>query len=219
MLDKRQTIIISMGFICLLVSLAPATRAWEDWRLSERGKSTPNQMRVRDLADQGPGENIHVKLVEFQFGKDYVVQRINGQWASVYLPIYPRGTLTDSKQRPPTPKVVIKTGGLNSQKDVESFENCNMLTGVVTNSIDGGNFDLSEFKKKYPDLKPSAVWVVDVGRSFPTQGTFQMHLGIAGALALIAVVSVVVCLVLPSTNDPLKGGSGPGAEQVIAKRN
>jgi len=219
MLDKRQTIIISIGFICLLVSLVPATKAWEDWRLSERGKSAPNQLRMSDLADQGPGDNIHVKLVDFQFGKDYVVQRINGQWAGVYVPIYPRGTITDGKQRPPTPKVIIKTGGLKSQQDVDSFENCSTLTGVVTNSIDGGNFDLSEFKKKYPDLKPSAVWVVDVGRSFPTKGTFQMHLGISGALALIAVVSVVVCLVLPSTNDPLKGGSGPGAEQVIAKRN
>jgi hypothetical protein len=191
--DKRLIVAMMVGVVSPIIAIVAASRAFDDWRLRARGQETPQDIRAADLAEHGPGDNVYVNVTDFQLGKDYIVEELRGQWNSVYIPVYPRSPDGKVNGRAETPKIVVRTGKIRSRADVAPFYRTTVLTGVITNSIDKANFDLREFRKRFPDIKPAEVWLICDARPFPSEASVYFNAGLAGGLVLLGIVGLVFC--------------------------
>src|SRR5262249_43546858 len=56
--------------------------------VASSAKPEPHAMRLAELAKDGPGDNVHVELSSFTFGKPVIQEDKNGKWSAVWLPLY-----------------------------------------------------------------------------------------------------------------------------------
>ena len=55
------------------------------------GVSAPDRIRLQDLVAQGSGNNKHIALSDFYFGRQYIYATKLVQFEEVYVPIFPEG--------------------------------------------------------------------------------------------------------------------------------
>lgn len=51
---------------------------WQEWTIYSSGSPDPQLITVADLADHGPGDNIHVKVTDFFLGRRFALAERRG---------------------------------------------------------------------------------------------------------------------------------------------
>jgi hypothetical protein len=176
--------------------------AWQNYTLLQQGKPTPQQLRVGELAANGPGDNIHVTLTDFDFGDGYVVERKNGRWNRVWIPAFP----DDQAGQVNEIKVLVTTSRVKDEAELERFYQQETVTGIITNSIHWQGSEIRELQRSYPDLDVSSLWVVDAGRAFPSEQEFYVTAACSGGLLLLGLVCGGILAVVLALRRPYHPG-------------
>jgi hypothetical protein len=105
---------------------------------AEKGQPTPQTIKVADLAANGPGDNPHVTLTDFEFRpNDVVVSRKRRlfytykEYEGVSFPLYPRGRRGKRPQKQAA-RVVVMAPWLRTDAEIEIFMRRKTITGMIT---------------------------------------------------------------------------------------
>jgi hypothetical protein len=192
-LPLPQTLLL-VALVGLVMGGILAWLGGQQLSIYKQGSATPQDIRLADLAEHGPGNNIHVRVTDFTFGKHLVVEEKRGRWNRVWIPMLPAGA--DPGDRTAKVKVLAKSFNVPDETELARFTSRHVLTGVLTNSIwPLDSSEESHLKKEYPESDFSSVLIVQEGYSFPTPAKIALFLGGGGALLLIALASGITGLV------------------------
>jgi hypothetical protein len=116
------------------------------------GRPTPQPLTLAELIARGPGDNAHVELTDFQFGKPIIEQR-GQQWRWVWLPLEPAG-----KKAPGGRPVFLQLGDSPDQARLDQVFTQKTLTALVGSSLPPTSLwtgrPSETFRRKHPALDP-----------------------------------------------------------------
>jgi hypothetical protein len=175
-----------LGVVALLGILAGPLLGYitfQRQKVLEMGKPDPKVVSVAELGRAGPGDNIHVKITDFQFGNKYAVGKKNGSWTTVCLAAFPG----DKSGDPRALKVVVRSNRIHNERELDDFAKRAQVEGVVVNSIYEWENDKEYMKQAYPGVDTSAIWVVQDNYSFPNESEIKTMYAISSGIVGLAV--------------------------------
>src|SRR5579871_4042788 len=98
---------------------------WQDWRIYTSGDPEPQEIRAADLAANGPGDNVHVKVTDFTLGAGYTITQRWGKWTCVWIPLFPDGEKQEDV------RVIVKTKDVVDEDEFRAFCRKKEVTGIV----------------------------------------------------------------------------------------
>jgi hypothetical protein len=171
----------AIALIAILVGPGLAYVAYQRQRVLDMGKPEPHVFRVADLGKNGPGDNIHVKITDFEFGENYAYKSKGGSWTALCLAAFPTGKRNDPKAL----KVVVRTTRVHDEKELRDFAQRAEIQGVVVNSIYEWENDKAFMRQAYPGVDTSCIWVVQENYTFPNQSEIKtMYTASSGIVGL-----------------------------------
>src|SRR5262249_54516193 len=90
-----------------------------EWWLGRGASATPERISLKALIARGPQGNPNIILTDFELCDNYVVEKKNGAWHGVYVPVVPagEGVREGGPARPSNVKAVLFS--LNVHNDAE----------------------------------------------------------------------------------------------------
>src|SRR6201993_267011 len=89
---RKSKTICALGALMLFGSaLMVFIIAADEQSMISSGVPTPDRIRLQDLITRGSGNNKHVELSDFYFGRQYIYATKLVQFNEVYVPIFPEG--------------------------------------------------------------------------------------------------------------------------------
>jgi hypothetical protein len=89
---KKKKALYALGVLIFLgASLALFIIAADEQSIISSGQPSAQRISLRDLITQGVGQNKHVELAGFYFGKQYIYATKLVQFQDVYLPVFADG--------------------------------------------------------------------------------------------------------------------------------
>jgi hypothetical protein len=173
----------AVALLALLIGPVVGWIAYQRQQVLQRGKPEPQVLKVADLGRKGPGDNIHVKITDFDLGASYALTTKGGSWQSVCLAAFPKGRKGD----PRSLKVVVRTSSVHSEQDIREFAKRASIEGVVVNSIYEWENDKEYMKQAYPGVDTSAIWVVQENYTFPNESEIKTMYAISSGIVGLAV--------------------------------
>jgi hypothetical protein len=164
-----RDLLVTGALLGILIGPGLAYLTYQRQQVLERGKPEPRAFRVAELGKNGPGDNIHVKISDFEFGDKYALTTRNGSWAAIALPAFPTGKLGDSKSL----RVLVRTTRVRDERALQEFGKRKEIEGVVINSIYEWEHDKEYMRQAYPGVDTSRIWVVEESYTFPNAGEIK----------------------------------------------
>jgi hypothetical protein len=164
---------------------------WQEWTIYSSGSPTPQQISAAELAADGPGDNIHVKVTDFTLGIKYVVPAKKDKWHRLWVPMFPVGPAGRRGEI----KIVVETSHVADHREFDRFYERHRqqpLTGIITSDFRSlGPKLIEELKKNYPGADFSSVLVIQEGRGFPSLQEVLWLLGGGVVLISLGLAAVV----------------------------
>jgi hypothetical protein len=175
---------LSVGALLgLLIGPVLGYMTYQRQQVLDKGKSEPRTLKVAELGKNGPGDNIHVKLTDFEFGDKVSTHSKGGSWTAVCLAAFPKGKAGDPKAL----KVVVRTSRVRSDEQLREFARKATVQGVVVNSIYEWENDREYMKSAYPGVDASSIWVVQEDYTFPNPSEIQTMYAISSGIVAFAL--------------------------------
>jgi hypothetical protein len=139
--------------------------AWVTKDEFEVSQKTPHEISVAELIKNGPGDNRHVTLTDFEPG-GWVVETENNHWKEVYVAMFPAGGPDDKIE------VVLASPSINSDPMLRQFLAQKKITGICSKTRRSGwGATLGPELVKANDGVPLASpWSVRELRNPPSEG-------------------------------------------------
>src|SRR5262249_20508329 len=154
-----------------IFSLLLAVIAWQDSYMLSAGSPTPTRMAVSELGAQGPGDNIHVTVTEFGFGRQYAILKEKGRWTRVYIPLLPPDGSKGIR-------VVVTTQRVLDQAQLARFVQQTTLTGIIGNDVPlVRSPGVMHLENSYPGVDFSQVLILEVDWTFPSPARLWTRVG------------------------------------------
>ncbi len=190
---KGDKIVGGLLLLCILALIAGGivtVLGWQDRTIRSLGKETPKDISFAELARNGPGDNVHVTVHDFEFGENYIYEEKKGSWSRVWIPMFPPGERGEIK-------VLLKTFSVKNAGELQNrYGAITHVTGVITNSIHSlGSAEKNELVKAYPNANVDSVLVLQDDYSFPSTNAMQIKLIIGIGLLVVGVGSGIGSLV------------------------
>jgi len=103
-------LLMVFGSGLLLGGLILTLLSWEEYRLQDGVEEEPQEMTLQELLDKGPGANRHIRLTQFRYCDDAVLEREGGRRPDsetrldyYWVPVVP-GTSALPQDVPPVPR-------------------------------------------------------------------------------------------------------------------
>lgn len=180
---RRGEVFAAVALLAILIGPVIGYIAYQRQQVLKMGKPQPQVMKVADLGRKGPGDNIHVKITDFEFGKHYMTRSKGGNWIDVCLAAFPKGKGGDPKAL----KVVVRTGRVPNEVALRDFSKKAEIEGVVVNSIYESENDKEYMSQAYPGTDTSAIWVVQENYTFPNESEIKTMYAISSGVIGLAV--------------------------------
>jgi hypothetical protein len=189
--------------IIIVIGLGIGALVWggKEWMLASSASATAKDITCADLAANGPGDNVHVRVTDFFSMRNYVWEKTEQQqdWETVWLPIVPRSAIKgiDSLHTLPAGAkvlaedlvdsgnihVLIKTHNVKNEGQVEPAMHRDSVEGLVINKIESlTEKERDLLHQAYPAFSENNCYILEDGR--------QPQGGLAGLLILGGVVII-----------------------------
>ncbi len=178
----------------------------QEMRLSSGCKAEPKKLTCAELSANGPGDNSHIQLTDFVLPESVFVYNESskgGGWTCIWIPAVPLdGDYVKEYQKameaggqPPAPtglKVIVKSKGVRTEKDLEALAKKDMIQGVVINKVEAVSGEEKKILvQNYPGSNIDTCWILEVGRTPSGMGKLA---GFFGGGIVCAGLGVVLML-------------------------
>ena len=203
---RRRLRLIRFAIVLIVAGGALGYYGWSEYQLGSGSSDTPQEITLAELAENGPGNNAHVKVTNLALLDNYVVEedKKTHRWSKLYVPAVGIETPTDEDGMPIASKfnVLIKSSKYSSEASAAALWAKESITGVVINKIASlGSDEKRLIAQSYPTVNISTVWIVEEGRK-PTSSVTAMAMMGGGALLILLTIGFMV-----------KGASASGSKK------
>ena len=180
----------------------------QEVRLASGAKAKARDITCAELGEKGPGDNAHVRMGEFLLCEfSFVYESKEGQsdrYERVWVPAVPlegeyhrqlrqhveeKGAAAAADLPMPRDlRVVVKSGRVHNDAELEALAMGDTLEGMVVNRISGlGGEERKILQDSYPGVDFSKVYILEHGRTPAGFGKTAGLLGGGAALVLVPV--------------------------------
>jgi hypothetical protein len=177
---------------------------FQDWRLATKAQGNPQIITAAQLEANGPGNNAHIILSDFQMCEWSFVYETEGRnkekWKWVWLPVVPLDSpyvqqlqamaQAGQQNAPPPPdhvRIIVKSNKAASEAGVHNMAMANTLQGMVINEIESlGGEERRLLSESYPGIDFSNCWIVQADRKPAGSAQVMALMGAGGTLVLAA---------------------------------
>jgi len=188
-----------LGGFVLLLGLGCLLQGWKGYRLSGLAKDEAQVLTCVELAQRGPGDNVHVALTKFVLAPVYAFEakRASSAWSKVWVPVVPidgeyaRAAIAGVARDPGAPlapprdvHVLMFSRNAKDEASVTEIGSRARLEGLVLNAVE----DLPDsaariLRERYPGVDLDRCWILEEGRGRPSLGEAGLW-GAGGAMLL-----------------------------------
>jgi hypothetical protein len=194
---KKKKAFYALAVMVLLgAGLALFIVAAEEQAVISSGLPAADRIRLHDLITQGSGNNKHVELVDFYFGKQYIYAAKLVQFRDVYVPVFPNGETENASNL----QILLWIRNdrnsneplVESQQDLDRFvaefnRRPRSVTGILRKPIDKVRTLTAD---AYPGTNRQSLQIL-WARHFPDQQSINVLWGIL-TLCLVAAAACAV---------------------------
>lgn len=128
---KPLRILLGLALACLgfVSSALFLYYGWQMRTLSRSARAEPQQISADALIKNGPGDNLHVEIANFQFGKP-VIDQTGAQWDRVWVPIIPQ--VSGKVKIAAKPVLFFRTTHIRNQAQLDEFLQSTTLHALVS---------------------------------------------------------------------------------------
>jgi hypothetical protein len=212
----------------LIGGIALAYFGFRAFRLGSETKDEPQTLTCSQLAENGYGDNAHVRLGEFMLslgGFVYEQQREGGRYTRIWIPVVPLESeyarMVDALPEgaeipvPDTFNVILQSEHIGSDDMLQRIAMQDFLSGVVINEIDSLDRETKKLlRSQYTGIDLDKCWILDHRRKPKSAG-----LGLGMLVGGVGMACLSFFLVLrkqtplpsrPSTRAAGEGGAPRG---------
>lgn len=181
------------GCLVLCAGIGAFVMAYQEYHLGTKASAEPQKITCRQLADKGPGENLHIILTDFTTPHEvsvvYEQDKYNkDRWTKVWVPLTPN----DLPDAPHDFRVILQSDKFHREADVTALEKGGEIHGLVVNDVESlGTEEQKLLRREYPATDLSKCWIIQHDRS-PKETTDVLLIVLAGVLGLIAGVALIL---------------------------
>ncbi len=190
-----RTFLSWVAYFLVIGGVGSAFIGWDEWRLASASSTTPQRITLKQLIDNGPGDNAFIVLSDFHplvGDNQYVVEERTEKsgrksLTRAWVPLVTPDSVPPENAEVPAQAIkviLIRPGG--SEESIARLAEQRTIEGMVINEIDklrGRQKDLLE--KSYPGADISKVWIIQENRKPRTQDTALLYLVLGGAAILV----------------------------------
>jgi hypothetical protein len=189
--------------ILLIAGAVIGYHGFNEFRLARAASATPKTITCADLEQSGPGENVNIRLTDMLLCSHSVIyksRKTGGEWQTIWLPAVAldgpyvervREMLINRVEHIPPPtnvRVIVKTGKVRNEHELEQLLDEDELEGMVVNSVESlGSEERKLLAEGYPGIDFSKCWIVEVGRQPKSVPAAMGIMGGGGALMLLGL--------------------------------
>jgi hypothetical protein len=159
--------------------------------LHEVGSRPPHEMTLRSLIENGPGENRHVTVTDFQPG-GYAMETQGKSWTTVWVALFPAGARAEDRKAIP---VVAYSSHIHSEPELRLWLRGGRITGICT-SERRTNFGTALgplIEQVNPGSTLSAAWSIEELHEPPSAATVTATLmGSVGCFAAVLILAMIL---------------------------
>ena len=195
-MKKKKAFYALAVMIFLGAGLALFIIAADEQSVISSGAPAAEKIRLQELMTRGSGNNKHVELADFYFGKQYIYTAKLVQFRDVYVPVFPNG----QAENPSNLQVLIWIRNdrnsdeplIESQQDLDRFvaefnRHPRSLTGILRKPTDKVRTLTAD---AYPGMNRQSLQVL-WARHFPAQQSINILWSIWTLCLLVAAVCAV----------------------------
>jgi hypothetical protein len=176
----------------------------QEMRLRSVADDAPQSITCAELEANGPGDNAHIALQEFELcdlAYVYEGQENGGSWSKVWVPAVPvggeyyikllstldaEGNAQGEVRLPTNIKLIVKSNDVENESQLGQLAALDSIEGMIVNEISSlGSEEKKLLKESYPGADFDTCYIMEVGRKPATAGK-MFGLG-GGGLALMLV--------------------------------
>lgn len=199
-----------LGFIGFIVGIVLVVMAFQEVKLSSSAKAEPSDITCSQLAKNGPGDNVHVRLSDFVFydpAAVIVTSKRSKRWKYAWVPAVPidgawansmkakmlAGQFDPAAAPPPTGDIVlIKTSNVHDETEMMAFLESEALTGMVINDISSiDSKERREIESELPGVNLRSAYILECGRTPAGGGKITGMFAGGAALCALPIVLFV----------------------------
>lgn len=146
---------MAVGFPVAIVALVAASQLDS---ITGAAKLEPQAMRLSELAKNGPGDNVHVELSDFNFGKPVIQEAKDGKWAAVWVPLY-----TGRPTKGQNPPAFLHTALIHDQAALDALLKQKSVRGLAGSAMGDTRWSVAPaviLYNDFPKLDPTKMMVV-----------------------------------------------------------
>jgi hypothetical protein len=208
-MTKRRWLRSPVLWFVLFLALGGFGWLHRDWVL--KTEDDPQTLTAADLAANGPGDNHHVSLTDYELGEPVVVP--TGQTHVLWFPVYARG---QARAGGP-PRILFRSRMCDTQAEIDAVrKEPPDVTGVALNGLPSAPAQVPlSVVQALPGFDPAKVWYLD--ETWPL-GRYMVMGSSAGA-GLCAALGVLTLVLrrragkdgshAVAAEAPLPVGAGP----------
>jgi hypothetical protein len=199
-----------LGLIIFICGVALVVVGVREMKLSSAARAEPSDLTCAQLAKDGPGDNVHVRLSDFIMYDNaavIVTSKRSKRWKHAWVPAVPTdgpwfnsmkakmqtGDFDPATVQPPRDSIVlVKTSKVHDEMELMRFLESDSLTGMVINGVDSiDSKERREIETELPGVNLSSAYILDCGRTPASGGKITgMFAGGAVLCALPLVLMV-----------------------------
>ena len=179
-------VFVLVAFLGLVFGAILSIGGWREWTVYSKGSPLPQEVRLDELAKNGPVANVHVRVTDFALGEQYVVEEERGKWDRLWVPLFPARAPKDPRRI----KVLVKTFGVTDERQLQQLYDKATLTGIIHEPNSLAAKELGELEKCYPGADFSSALVLECGSEFPSGTKVGTLFGVGAALLVTALMAV-----------------------------
>ena len=213
-MERLKALLVVLVFL-LLGGVGCLVFGLVEYHVATKSKPEPQVLTCAELIANGPRDNLHVRVTDYQMRLDaFVVSDLGPRWEDAYIPLVPLGAGPSSKAF----RVILSTNEAHTESELVALKEQAQIQGMIINSI--ASLDLQTrrlLQDAYPQVDWGNCWILDHGRK-PTQASHALATAAVGASLLAATVVLIVLLakrqakaVRADAGKPVK----PGADRPL----
>ena len=176
---------------------------FQEMRLASGAKQEPATVSCADLIANGPGDNAHVVLKDFFISPAFVYEtgKSGANWRTVWVPVVPMdgayhqqvlkmvkpdGTLSGDLPVPKDIRVIVKSGKVRNESELDTLGSQDTLQGMIVNKISSlGSKEKKILIQNYPTADLDSIYILEHDRKPASAGKSYGMMG--GGLVLAAL--------------------------------
>ncbi len=191
-----------IAYVLLVVAVGGLSFGYYEYQLSHTAKAEAQTVRCADLIKNGPGDNGHVIVTDFDFDENFVVEgatKDEKTWKKAYLPMIAAEQALDPNLGTGGRgfRLILETSSATDDAKIKTLEGQKQIEGTIVSSIKSLDTKTQDMlREHYPATDFGSVMILEHDRK-PKSPLLWGTCLVVGGLSAAALIGLIIMGLIP----------------------